>query len=54
MISCNRGSWLQEIFFCKEMGSIEKQTDLEQTWADPAGAFGDKLSDFCFGDAVAW
>ena len=41
-------------FFCKEMGSIEKQTDLEQTWADPAGAFGDKLSDFCFGDAVAW
>ena len=44
MISCIRGSWLQEIFFCKEMESVEKQTDLGQDRANRIGALGDQFS----------
>ena len=53
MISCIRGSWLQEIFFCKEMESVEKQTDLGQDRANRIGAFGYQLCNICFSYAVA-
>lgn len=39
VISCTHGLWLREIFFYKEMGSFEKQTDLEQNWTDSFSAF---------------
>lgn len=53
MISCIRGSWLQEIFFCKEMESVEKQTDLGQDRENRIGALGDQFRHICFGNAVA-
>lgn len=52
-ISCIHGLWLQEDFFCKEMESVEKQTDLGQDRADRAGIVGYQLRDLCLGDAVA-
>ena len=40
-------------FFCKEMGSFEKQTDLGQDRANRIGAFGYQLCNICFSYAVA-
>lgn len=53
MISCTHGLWLQEIF-CKEMESVEKETDLGQDRANHTGTFRDQFCNVCFGYAVTW